>query len=542
MPWRPSYPGEIPTLGWHVLDWMREMLAAPDRAEYEPFVPTPEQARFILRLYEIDWASGKRRYRRAVISRAKGWGKSPLLAAIGAAEGLAEVVFDGWDADGQPVGRPWLDLRTPLVQFAATSEDQTKNAWAPLLEMLREGPVIDYYDGLEPLETFVNLPKGRMEQVTAAASSREGNRPVFAVMDQTESWLPNNGGIALAATMRRNLGKTGGCSVESPNAFKPGLGSVAERSAEYANQIQSGNVKDTGLLYDHQEAPPETDMTDRASLLAGLAVAYGDSAEPAGGWVDLERIVAEIWDPATDPQDARAFYLGQITHASDSWLSSPEYSAIADPLSLPVASDAITLGFDGSRHRSYGVTDATALVGVRLEDSLIFPIGIWEQPDNVKDWWPDIAEIDAAVAEAHQRYRVVGFYGDPAADWRSIVAGWEARYGADYEVSSTRDHPIEWWMGGQNAVKTVRATGALHSAIVHRQARHNGSARMRAHFLNARRREHRSGIMIAKDFPDSPRKIDAAVAAILGWQCHLDARAAGVSTAPPQRSKRLVRF
>lgn len=541
MPWRPSYPGEVPTLGWHVLDWMREMLAAPDRSEYEPFVPTAEQAQFILRLYEIDRLTGKRKYRRAVLSRAKGWGKSPLLAAIGAAEGLADVVFDGWDASGQPVGKPWVELRTPLVQFAATSEDQTKNAWAPLLEMLREGPVVDFYDGLEPLETFVNLPRGRIEQVTASATSREGNRPVFCVLDQTESWLPSNGGTKLAATIRRNLGKTGGCSVESPNAFVPGLGSVAEESAEYASRITAGLVRDVGLLYDHREAPPETDLTSRESLLAGLAVAYGDSALPAGGWVDLDRLVAEIWDPATDPQDARAFYLGQITHATDSWLSQPEWNGCADPLAFPDDGDVITLGFDGSRHRTHGVTDATALVAVRVEDRHMWPIHIWEQPDNVKDWWPNTTEIDATVRETFERFRVVGFYADPAADWRSYVAGWEARYGTRLAVKSTRDHPIEWWMGGQNAAKTVRATAALHSAVVHREFSHDGSSRLTAHMLHARRRVHRTGIMIAKDFPDSPRKIDAAVAGVLAWQAYLDAVAARVALAEP-RSKRLVRF
>ncbi len=39
MPWRPSVEGEVPTLGWGVIDWITEMLAAPDRAEYEPFRP-----------------------------------------------------------------------------------------------------------------------------------------------------------------------------------------------------------------------------------------------------------------------------------------------------------------------------------------------------------------------------------------------------------------------------------------------------------------------------------------------------------------------
>ena len=36
----------------------------------------------------------------------------------------------------QPVGKPWAEVRTPLVQIAAVSEEQTKNTWSPLLEML----------------------------------------------------------------------------------------------------------------------------------------------------------------------------------------------------------------------------------------------------------------------------------------------------------------------------------------------------------------------------------------------------------------------
>jgi hypothetical protein len=77
MPWRgPSYPGELPTLGYTVLDWMGEMLAAPDRTEFEPLVLTREQAQFILNFYAIDPRTGRRRYRRGVLSRPKGWGKA----------------------------------------------------------------------------------------------------------------------------------------------------------------------------------------------------------------------------------------------------------------------------------------------------------------------------------------------------------------------------------------------------------------------------------------------------------------------------------
>lgn len=451
------------------------------------------------------------------------------------------MVPDGWDADGQPVGRPWVSLRTPWVQLAATSEDQSQNAWAPLLEMLRDGPACDLYPGLEPMNSFVNLPKGRIEPVTAAAVSREGNRPIFAILDQSESWTASNGGVKLAATLRRNLGKTSGSSIESPNAFIPGTGSVAEASAEYWRQIQEGRVRDEGLLYDHREAPADTDLTDRESLLRGLAVAYGESAIPAGGWVDLDRLVAEIWDPATDPQDARAYYLSQITHASDSWLSAPEWAACADPLRVVTDDEPITLGFDGSRHRSRGVTDASALVGCRVADGYVFPIAVWEQPEGARDWWAPTVEIDALVREVLRSRNVVGFYGDPAADWRGFIAGWEAVFGAKLPVKASREHPCEWWMGGQNLTKTVRATDQLHSAVVHQEMAHDGSSVLTRHVLNARRRMSRVGVIIAKDFPDSPRKIDAAAAAVLAWQARLDALAAGVMTRTV-KSRKLVRF
>jgi hypothetical protein len=605
-------------------------------------------------------------------------GKSPFLAAIGIAEAMGPVLFDGWNADGQPVGKPWSTVRTPFVKLAAVSETQTQNAWQPLLEML-SGPVVDNYPGLEPLGTFVNLPRGKIEPVTSSASSIKGNKPVFAILDQalaldtpiptpggwttmgalstgdlvlgsdgpttvtaakpvsiehdcfrvtfaddtsivaseghlwqsvvwgspsairttgemyrdertfripiapprlgwiaitaiepvprvgvrciavdaddhlfaagpgghlthnTEEWTKSNGGIRMAETMRINAAKLGGSTIESPNAFIPGMGSVAEASAEYYKALIEGRARDDGLLYDHREAPPNTDMTDRESLLAGLSFVYGDSAQPQG-WVDLDRIVAEIWDPDIDPQTARADFLNQITHASDSWLSQTEWAGCADPLRVVADRDVIVLGFDGSRHRNRGVTDATALVGCRVEDGHLFLIECWEQPDGLlgDDWWVPTQEVSAVIAETCRRYHVVGFYADPASDWRSFVAEWEAAYGDRLKVQSTRDHPIEWWMGGNNTLKSVRATEQLHSAIVHKNLTHDGGSVLTRHVLNARRRPGRSGIQIAKAHPDSPHKIDAAVAAILAWQCRIDALAGGVASTSQQRKSRVL--
>jgi len=511
----------FPTLGWYALEWITENLAAPDSAEYQPLILTEEQANFVLRYYRIDPVTGRRRYRRAVWSRPKGHGKSPLMGALAALEGLADVVPDGWDSEGRPVGRPWSSLRTPLIQLAAVSEDQTANAYGPLLEMLREGPVMDFYR-VDPMETFVALPKGRIEFITSAARSREGNRPVFAALDQTEAWVPSNGGVGLAAVLRRNLGKVGGCSIETPNAFLPGEDSVAERSASYAADILEGRVRDDGLLYDHREAPADTDLADRDSLMRGLRYVYGDSARDAGGWVDLERIAAEIYDPATDPQDARRFYLNQVTHASDSWVSAPEWRACyAD--TVIGDREVIVLGFDGSKGRSRGKADATALIGCRVSDGHLFEVRVWEQPSGPqgKDWTPNPIEVDASVRQAFEQWTVVGFYADPSG-WAEWIAKWEAAFGRRLRVRASQREPVAAWPRGKTTT-AVDAVEKLHQAIVAGECTHDGSSALTRHVLNARRRAARSGYLLYKAYPESPDKIDAAYAATMAWKARLDA-------------------
>ena len=542
MPWRgPEFEGELPTLGYLVLDWILEMLAAPDRPDYEPFVPTREQAEFILRFYELHPGTGKRRIRRGVLSRPRGWGKSPLLAAIACAEALGPVVPAGWDASGEPVGMGWERIRTPLVQVAAVSEDQTQNTWAPLLEMLRLGPVIDEYPGLEPLDTFVNLPRGKIDQVTSSATSRKGNKALFAVLDQTEEWTPSNGGKRLAQVMRSNAAKIGGTTLESPNAYIPGMGSVAEDTAAFAKAIAEGRTREDGLLWDHREAPPETDPTDRESLVAGLRFAYGDSSDHEDGcvlhsppclpgWSPIDRLVGDFWDTSNDPQVMRSDFLNQITHATDSWLSQPEWASCSDAGKVVADGDTIVLGFDGSRARARGVTDATALVGCRVRDGHLFLLGCWEQPEGPagEGWRVPVLEVLATVDEAFSRFRVVGMYADPA-KWEGHVADWEARWGSGLAVKATRDHPIEWWMTGGRSNLIVRALEKFHSAVLDKELSHDGASALARHILNARRRKGRSGIQIMKEHPDSARKIDAAVASVLAWQARLDAVAKGLA-------------
>lgn len=550
MPWVPSEEGERPTLGWAVLDWIEDHLIVPDGPSAgEPLVFTREQAQFVLEFYEVDPAfegSPVRRgalvdariVRRAVLSRPKGAGKSPMMAALAIAEALGPVVLDGWDAEGQPVGREWASVgMRVLVQLLAASEDQTANTWDPLLDMCRNGPVYDACP-IEPMQTFVNVPQGRIETVTSSSLSREGSRPVFAVLDQTESWTTTNGGHKLAASVRRNLGKVSGHSIESPNAFVPGRDSVAERSYEDFAKQQEGKTRiGSGMLYDHREAPPDTDLADEASLRAGIRVAYGDSLDRKGGWVSEDRIVAEIYDPGTDPQEARAYYLNQITHASGSWVTRPEIAANFVDASLEDG-DTITLGFDGSKS-----DDATGLVACRMSDGVLFTLDAWEKPFGPEGagWEVDRFDVDRVVRSAFDRFDVVAFFADER-EFESYIDTWAFEFGEGLLVEATggrKRHAVRFDMRGR-VKEFTEAAERCQIDIEAGEWPHDGDSRLVRHLGNTWRNPNRYGVSVSKENRHSPNKIDLTVCAILAryarrlvlgsdaWKKHIRTRRRGV--------------
>lgn len=508
----------IATLGPDVLAWSETELAQPD-GDFagQPWVWRESQARYVCWWYAVG-PDGKWLWRRGQVVLPKGAGKSPVAAALSSCELAGPVHFDGWDASGQPVGRPHP---SPWVQLAAVSQDQTDNTMSLVLSMLREGSAGESIPGLDLGLTRVRTRNGILQPVTASAPSREGQRSTAAILDETHLWSTVNGGVRLAATIRRNLAKMGGRSLETTNTWIPGQGSVAQLTAEFADKIREGVTRDVGVLRWHPFADVP-DLADEVALRAGLAKLYGDSP-----WVDLDRLVAEINDLATDPEDARRFYLNQITHASDSWLSQPEWAGCSDAAKVVASSEPIVLGFDGSRRRARGVTDATALIGCRVSDGHLFEIEVWEQPSGERDWMVPATAVAATVRDAFRRYNVIGMYADPAL-WEAYVNQWEADLGRRLKVKASRDHPMHWWMTGGRATQTVRALEQFHSAVVDGELSHDGSSALTRHVLNARRRSSRSGIQISKEHPDSTRKIDAAVAAVLAWQARLDAVAAGV--------------
>src|SRR5690606_39360835 len=100
-------------------------------------------------------------------------------------------------------------------------------------------------------------------------------------------------------------------------------------------------------------------------------------------------------------------------------------------------------------------------------------------------------------------------------------------------------YPFEWWMTGGRSGLTQRAIEQCEGAVRNQDLTHDGSYALTRHVLNARRRNRNAKLTLAKEHDYSPRKIDAAVAAVLAWQARLDAVAAGLGVRRGRVPKRI---
>jgi len=463
----------------------------------KPFILTDEQARIVLRWYAVD-EEGEFLHRRAELEMAKGWGKSPLAAAIALAEFVGPVVFDRWEND-EPIGRPW---DYPVVEIAAVSEDQTDNTYSAIFEFLNanEGQAAKSL-GVDNGRTRLYLAgrPGVLRPVTAAGASREGARLTFAILDETHLWTRRNGGVKLAGTLRRNAAKMGGRTFETTNAPLLGEKSVAEQSGA-----------DPGVMH-YARRPaiePDPNWTD-AQLLEALRETYGDAV-----WVGLPRLVEEIRDPATNWDDAVRFYFNIRSAGQGRAVDPRRWDELAEPRDVPKGT-YIGIGFDGSVSR-----DETWLRGCTV-DGYRFTIARWHRPVGASpDWIVPRLEVHEKIEWAFTYYTVGRMLADPPY-WHSEIETWAKRY----ELGPTPDEQRVLALDTNQARKFAPVVDRWLTAIREGTAKHDGDPDAADHVKASHLQkvriadaedDGRTRYVLVKG--DDRRKIDGAIADALALE------------------------
>lgn len=512
-----------PTLGPQVCDFIEAYLVfGPGDLLGQPARLDDEKRALIYRLYEVypqgHEQAGRRRFRRAAISLRKGTAKTELAAWLAAVElhPLGPVRCDGWDASGNPVGVGVTDPYIPMVAY--TEEQSDELAYGALMKILEYSELANDFDiGLSRIMRIDG--NGKAVSLATSPDARDGARTTFQIFDESHR-MTTPRLKAAHRTMLANLPKrrlSDAWSLEITTAPAPGEGSVAEDTMDYARQVASGAIQDSRLFFFHRQAGEdgkELDLSTPEKIRAAVIEASGPAAE----WSDIDGIVEQWQDPTADKSYLERVWLNRLVRASERAFDVERWKELADPEYTPADGAMITIGFDGARFH-----DATALVGTEIMTGFQWLLGLWECPDFIDDWEVDIEAVNNVVEEAFRRWQVWRMYCDPPY-WESLVAEWAGRFG--------EARVVEWWTNRRKAM--AYAIKAYETAITAGELLHDGNPHLKRHIgnavrkiLNMRDEEGHPLWTIYKERPDSPHKIDAAMAAILSWEARADALAAG---------------
>lgn len=559
------------TLGAQLIKWYEANLVfGPGDLRGQPYRLDREKQSVIARAYAINPPDtftpegrdigGRRRFKRVGVSVRKGWAKTELGAAVAAGElhPHAPVRFDHWARrgetseemgwycadgepyryrEGEPVGTGVFDPYIPMVAY--TEEQSEELAYGALCVMIAEGPLADDFDvGLQRIALLDEAGRmvGKAVALASSPNSADGARTSFQLFDETHRMVLERL-IQAHNTMQANVPKrreADAWTLEITTSFEPGMMSVAERTMEYARKVAQGRVADSRLFFYHRQANDTHVLWDDKGdpQPAAMRAAVIEASGPAAEWTDVDAIVELGLDPQTDrpywervwlnrpvQSGGQAFPMGRI----DELNYRLEY-----PLWTPPKGDLIALGFDGSQTR-----DTTALVGTHLATGRQFLLGMWANPGLDPDWRVPADEVDLAVSTSFGHWDVWRLYADPYF-WDTHVADWVARY-------MKRGKPRVFPWPTNSYKKMALSVKAYLTAIQEGTWSYDGDEHFREHLANARRydipildEDGKNYWVIRKERPDSPHKIDIAMAGCLSWEAYRDAVADGVTLRKPK--------
>lgn len=488
MPWRgPEEPGEFPTLGYLWADWIEATLLITDGPKMgQPFRLYDEQLEHLLHLGRVDPNATEDdndafQYSGSQWIRGQKWGKDPLLAAFDILRGFGPCDFAGWDADGEPVGRP---APSPWIFVAALNDLQANNTWLPLKAMVESSDLVDLA-GVEVTQGLIRLPCGNpIERLTTTAFGRLGGR--FTGGSLTENGLMGPTGVegtnagkrsplSFAQTLLRSVDGMNGQWMGASNTWDPTEGSHAQLVYE---------AKDPHTYVDVKLSRRRVELDNDDQLRDELIYLYGDSIKENGGHVSSQRLMRSCRDKSKGETEVRRFFLSEIL-AGEEPLCTPERWAALDrsnpdhPGFDPLRpGERITLGFDGSRAR-----DRTVLTACRIRDGRLFHLRTWipecrcvkpnHKPEKCREKKVDHEAVDQAVADTFDAFEVWYLFGDPY-KWQDYFNRWAARWPkrvieVPTNVPSRMDDMLERFT-------TARDAGAIT---------HDGNATLTEHVGNA---------------------------------------------------------
>lgn len=519
------------TLGFLVTDWIEHHCRVPGGVyEGEPLTFNGWQLYCTVNHYRVRSKAvvDPRRltapfhYRRSVVVGPQKCGKSPWGAAMVLVDAVGPSLFDGFAVEGDlyecsdhGCGCGWVyeyqlgeakgkPRRKSLVGILAFAETQTANVYEPLQTMIHSGPLAEF---VHVREGFIRTPnRGKIVPLSSAAKSKLGQPMTGGLADESGLYTLSNKVLTAWQTMRRGIGGMQGRTIELTNPWDPMENSAAQQAFE---------SRKSDIFRYYRKPPADLSYANKRDRKKIHAYVYADSP-----WVDPSAIDAEAAELIeTDPTQAERFYGNRLVQGLGAYLTEELWSRTkAKGTSMPPDGTHVAIGFDGSRSSDWTALRLETIDGYRFTPTY----GPDDRPTywNPAEWGGRIprGEVDAAVDEIHERFRVGRGYFDPR-HWETQVDAWATRHDPDGE-----DLLVEWPTNSLSRMFPALVRFVEDSA--ERSTTHDGDETAQLHALAARKvAKANDTYLLGK--PSQNQKIDILMADILAHEAAADLRAAG---------------
>lgn len=408
------------------------------------------------------------------------------------------------------------DDGNPSILLAASSDGQARHLFDSVASFVRRSPDLDEHVHIRDYIGEITRKDGAgvIRRVASDPKRLHGHNPSLVIADEVAQWTsPQLHGAWEALTT------AGGARMSAQV--------VTITTAGHAHTRANGIL---GRLIDRNEADGEIDRPHRALTISrngpARTLVYNYSARTTdpkdttaikeanpASWITEEFLARQAENPEISVPAFLQLHGNVWAAAEATWLTRDQWLSGASHETEVEERDPIALGFDGSQF-----SDATVLMGCRIEDGHLFLLGAWECPAGTAGfgWQVPRDEVDAAVSEAFRRYAVVRMYADPPY-WQSEVEHWRRKFGA----TTVRD----WWTS--NRAKMAHALERFRVDCLKGDFTNDGSDVVARHIANARMKNNPQGYGLEKPRRNGPEKIDAAIASVLAYEARCTAVADG---------------
>jgi phage terminase large subunit-like protein len=436
-----------------------------------PLVLRDWQKRLVEHLFA--WDKDGLRNRVSLVGMPRKSGKS----ALGSAMGLYSLILGPKGAE---------------VYSVAAEKEQARIVFQDAKRTVEASPELSaitklYRDAIE-LPAFNSVYR----VLSAESVTKEGLSPTTVIFDELHAQPDRElfDVFSLAMGARGKLSTLIAITTAGVRSDRNGKDSIAFSLYNYGKRLAMGEEVDDTFFMAWWES--EGDHRLRETW---------DEANPGFGDLNAESDFESALK-RTPEAEFRIKRCNQWVSSVETWLPAGSWDECAGEVTL-TAEDEIVLGFDGSYNGDASVIVGAVVPRVEGDPVKVFMVKAWEKDleHDGPEWRVDIGEVEQTVMDFCQKHNVKEIACDPFRWQRSM------------EVLENHGLPVVAFP--QSPQRMIKACAGFFDAVAEKRLIHDGDPLLARHIGNTAVKLTPAGPHIKKENPNSPRKIDAAVAAIL---------------------------